>query len=466
MSTSSPKASKRPAESDLSLNAIFYRFRRNIAIVFGSRLLFGLMNLATNILVVRFFGVAELGIAVLLQGYARLCAGIIKPETWQMVLRFGATNQEILDKNESRDKLRHLFGLSFLIDVITFGASIIIAILFMPFAVEAFEWPDKVADFAPYFLISILFITHGTVTGVLRFYDRVDTLAWQFSLNATIRFSGIVLAILLDGGIYHIVIAWFAASVISGIWPMFAAFRELQKRQCTPIFWFSWEKGNAMFPGIWRFIGITHLTRQATQILTHGTALFIGSQFGAAAAGAYEIARGFSSAISKPSRMLGPLIFPEVAKLTAQKEWKSIRKLVLKLLRNTAIALIGLMIFLLLALPWLIELLYGKELIEQITLFRIHIIAAIISILSFMLQPLLLSANKSGTVLSITAICVVVYVLVSGFLVTHVGILAFAYGLIAYFTCYLLVTLGISMRLIKKRLIKQNSTVNVPAKTD
>lgn len=445
--------------AELSLKSIFQRFRRNIAIIFGSRLIFGLMNLATNILIVRFFGVAELGIMVLLQGYARLCVGVMKPDTWQLILKYGTSPSSDAEKPEEKRRVRRLFGLCFLIDIVMFFVTISFAVLMLPLAANAFEWPDNVVQFAPYFMLSVVFITHSSVTGILRLYDRVDTLASQFAANALIRFIGALIAIALQGNVFHIVLAWFVASVVSGTWPIIIAYLELKRRKCTPIIWFSWQKASQLYPGFWRFVGMTHLTRQTSQIIKHGTALFIGAQMGTVAAGAYGISRQFAVAISKPSRMLGPLIFPEMAKLTVEKEWHSIRKLIMKLLRINLklVAVIG--FILMLSIPLLIDLLYGPELEEYAWLFRIHVLASLVGILGFTLEPFLLSANKPGTVLIITLFCLTIYLLVCGLLYSQLGLLAFAIGVLSFSVVRIGVSMGISMRLLGKRRRKsmQNS---------
>ncbi|MEM7671075.1 MAG: hypothetical protein AAF317_18455, partial [Pseudomonadota bacterium] len=152
----------------LSLTAIFRRFRRNIAIVIGSRLIFGLVNLATNVLVIRSFGVAELGIAVLLQGYVRLFADVVKLESWQAILRYGAVEQAASEKTGKTDGLRRLYGFAFMLDLIAMTLAIAGAILFVPLAADTFGWPPEVEAFAPIFVLSMLFITHGAANGIVR----------------------------------------------------------------------------------------------------------------------------------------------------------------------------------------------------------------------------------------------------------------------------------------------------------
>jgi len=78
----------------MHLDEIIARFLRNVAMILGSRLTFGLLNLATNALVVRAFGLTELGIVLLLQVYVRMFTDIVKFESWQAVLSYGARLQD------------------------------------------------------------------------------------------------------------------------------------------------------------------------------------------------------------------------------------------------------------------------------------------------------------------------------------------------------------------------------------
>lgn len=446
-----PSGPEEAPPAPLSLGEIFRRFRRNIAIVVGSRLIFGLVNLATNVLIVRAFGVAELGIAVLLQGYVRLFAGIVKLESWQAILRFGAVAQEEAEKSGDLSTLRRLYGFTFLLDVVSITLAMIGAMVMVPYAAEILGWPPDVADFAPLFVLSMLFITHGTANGILRLYDRVDALAWQFASNATLRFLGVGLAVLLEGGVYHIVLAWFAASVISGIWPLVVAFCEMRARGSLPLWRWGWSDISPTFPGIWRFLWFTNLKGQFSLVLNHGTTLFIGAQLGSAAAGTYEVARRFSNALSRPTRMLGPLIFPDIAKLAAQQDWIVIRKLLLKQIRVTALILLGISAILFPILPWLIDLLFGGELSDATLLFYVLVGGVFISVLGFALEPIMLSANKPGTVLVMSLIAILIYVVISVVFYTSLGVIAFALGLLGYYISYHALFMTVGMRLLAKR---------------
>lgn len=443
--------------SGFSIGEILQRLRRNIAVVVGSRLIFGLVNLATNILVIRAFGVAELGVAVMLQGYVRLFAGIVQLQSWQVILRFGAIAQEEAERSGSFQKLRQLFGFGFFVDIVTMGLAIVGAILCAPAAAELFDWPPEVALFAPFFMLSMPFVTHMTPNGIVRLYQRVDALAWQFAINAMLRLIGVSLAALFGGGMLEIVLAWFAASVISGLIPVAVAFREMNARANLPTFSGAVREARRMFPGVWRFLIFTNITGAGSQVLTNGTTLFVGAYFGAAETGIYETARRFSTALSRPTRLLGPLIFPDIAMLSAKSDWRAIRKLVLRLLRTTALLLLGAAAVLFPILPWLVELLFGSEFSDHIWLFRILLAGVLISVLGFAFGPWLLSANKSGVVLVISYIAIVFYVIIAGSLYQGYGTLAFAWGLLGYYALYEAMFISVGLILLARRHRKADS---------
>ncbi|MEM1315782.1 MAG: lipopolysaccharide biosynthesis protein [Pseudomonadota bacterium] len=435
----------------LSLSEIFRRFRRNVAIIIGSRVVFGLINLATNILVVRVFGVAELGVAVMLQGYVRLLAGVLRLETWQMILRLGALEDAAVAEGASPEGLRRLYGFGFLLDVVAMGLAVTAAILLAPAAARRLDWPPEVAAFAPVFVLCLPLVTHATASGILRLYDRVDALAWQHSANAAIRFAGVALAALAGGGLLHVVAAWFAASVLSGLIPYAIAIAELRRRNMTPMVRGAWRHVRTAHPKVWRFLGFTNLRSQMVVVINQGTTLFIGAWFDAAATGAYEVARRVTVSLAKPTQLLGPLIFPELARLAAQRDWSVLRKLLVKQLTASAVilALVSAVTFPI--LPWLVETLFGDDLSESAWLLRLLMAAVVVNVFGFSLEPLLLSSDRPGTVLGLHLISTLVYVLVCAALLSPLGLTAFGVGLLAHYAVHQAMLCTVGFRLLDRR---------------
>lgn len=436
-----------PPDHATTLAGVFRRFRRNLALIVGSRVLFGLLNLATHILIIRTIGLTELGIVLLLQSYVRLFAEIVRLQTWQVILRFGAVAREAGDHGG----LRRLFGLVFGIDLAALTLAMLAAIACVPLAAELLDWPREVRDFAPYFVASMLFITHGAANGILRLFDRIDALAAQFALTATVRFVGVGVAVLLGGETIYLVLAWFAANLAGGVWALTACLREIGGRGYHPMLRTSWRTAGRDYPGIWRYLCMTNLSGLLTLVMNSGTALFIGAQMDAAAVATYEVARRVSVAAAKPAVLLGPLIFPEVATLAAQKDWAMIGRLLLRQLAITGAVLAGLGLLVFPALPFLVELAFGPQFADDLVLFRLLLAGGFIGALGFALEPVMLSANKSGTAALLTALGVAVYLGVAGATWREYGLEGFALGLLGYFVVRQGLMAVLNARILRKR---------------
>jgi len=432
----------------VELAEIYRRFLRNAGLVVGSRIVFGLLNLATTVLATRAFGLDVLGVVLLLHSYTRLFSEIVKFQSWQAVLRYGA----LLEEKGDRDGFRRLVGVTLMLDLVSFTLAIVAAVLLIPLAGPLLGWSGPVARFAPFYLLSIVFITHATPNGVLRLFDRVDLLAVQFASNAVLRFAGVGLAVLVGGSAGHLVLAWFVASVASGTIVIAAAIRELGRRDLAPRLFTGWRAAAREFPGIWRFLWMANLTSLPGLVLNHGTTLVVGAWSGAAAAAALSIARQLSTALARPARLLGPILFPDFARLAARDDWVLLRQILNRLLRVSLPVLVGLGGVLFALMPAIVGTLFGDELLGEMWLFRLLLVGALIRILGFALEPAFLSANKAGTSLLIQLAATLVYVMIAVPGLGPLGLTAIGLGMLGFHVAYLGLFLGLGRRLLRKRI--------------
>lgn len=438
--------------------AIYRRFVRNAGIILGSRVAFGLLNLATTVIVARAFGLAELGAVLLLQSYTRLFSEIVKFQSWQAVLRFGA----LLEACGDWSGFRRLVGFTLGLDLAGFALAIGAAILAIPWARGWLDWPDTVAALAPVYVLSIAFITHATPNGVLRLFDRVDLLALQFAANAVLRFAGVALAALLGGSLEHLVMAWFAASVLSGSAVIAGAFRELARRGLAPRLLTGWHLAGARFPGIWRYLWMANLASVPGLVVNYATVLALGAGPGAAAAATFDIARQLSTAIARPARLLGPLLFPDFSRLAAAGDWVLLRRIMARLLGIAALVMAGLAALLFAVLPDIVRLLFGAALLEEIWLFRLMLAGAMIRVLGFALEPAFLSADKAGTSLLIQLAATAVYVAIAAPGLGPLGLTAIGVGMVGFHVTYLALFLRVGTRLIARRIKRGQARAGDP----
>ena len=437
----------------MELSDIWRRFARNAAMIVGSRMVFGLLNLATNAVVVRAFGLEQLGVVLLLQAYARLFSEIVKFQSWQTVLRYGASLED------NRPGLRRLIGFTLGLDLLGFAVAIGAAILLVPWAAGWFGWSGEVTAFAPFFVLSIIFTTHATPTGVVRLFDRVDVLAIQHALNSVLRFAGVCLAAALGGGVLHIVLAWFAASVVSGGYLLVVFLGVAIRREATPAFWVNWLRVGREFPQIWRFLCLSNASTGVSLILKYGSTIVVGAQLGPAAAATWEVARQFGGAIAKPARILGPLMFPELSRMAARNDWRTMRRVLVRQLVVTLAGVGGVALVLVVALPVLVDLIFGAELVSEVALFRLTVLASLIAFAGFLLEPAFLSAGKAGMLLAIQLVAIVVFMTTALSTMHILGTIAFGYALLGYQLAEHGLLFLVGRKLIRKRIRQSSKTV-------
>lgn len=434
----------------MSYKDIHRRFLHNAGLIVGSRVGFGLLNLATNAIILRAFGAGDLGMIMLLVAYMRLFAEVVKFESWQAVLRFGVIPEE----NGEWDQLRRLVGLTLMIDFITMALAVAVSVALIPYAAEWLGWNDRITRIAPWFMILIIFVTNATPNGVLRLFDRVGVLAFQHGANAVIRMALVLLVVALGGGVVHLAMAWFAAFVVSFSIPMVICAQELMRRDLLPVFSPKLRKTGRQFPGIWRFLLMSNLISTGPLAVTHLTTLFVGAQLGAAQAAILQLARQISTGASAPTKFLGPLLLPDFSRLSGRGDWTGLRSVIVKQLKVGALVVLGIGVVLFAALPLIVELAFGSEMLEHIWLFRLFVFATLINALGFSLHHAMFSANKGGTALLIQwlGICVYATIMLSGLWV--IGLNAVGFAMIGLAVTSRGLTLIVGRRLLKNRIRK------------
>lgn len=384
---------------------VWRRIRRNAAMLLGGRAVFGLVNLAAAAVAVRAVGLEAFGVVILLQAYVRLIAGLLKFQSWATVTKFGA---EALAAGRDADFSR-VIGFTLRLDIIGLVVSTSIGIAAAPLVGRWLEWPPEALALAPWFVLTIPFITSATPTGVLRLFDRFAVLVRQHALNAILRLVGAAAVLGFGGGLEELIVVWILASFLSGFQLMAAAAMELRRRRLAPRILARWSALTEGFPRIWRFVFVLNTTSLMETALTHATVLVVGAMLGPVAAGLYGIVRQMTDSLSRISSLLGPIIFPEFAWLEARGDRRSIMRL---LGRTLALAGAGLLVFCLvlaIAGEMLLTVLFGAEAAAAWPLLVAAGTAAALLALGFAVEPVMLTIRKERAVLFSAVISMAIF---------------------------------------------------------
>ncbi|MEM0944455.1 MAG: lipopolysaccharide biosynthesis protein [Pseudomonadota bacterium] len=395
-----------PPQDKSEYKTLLRRFARNALVILRGRFVFGLLNLATAGILWRAIGPEAFGIIVLLQAYIRLVTSLVRLQTWAAIVRYGPG---AVDRGDDA-ALGRLTGFTLRLDAFGFSAAILIVLLVTEAVTQWMNFPPEFALLAPFFILSAPFIVTATPTGILQLFGRVDVLAGQHALNAVLRFVGAGAVTLLGGGLIWVAVIWIAASVLSGLYMMAMAWREMRSRGLKPWLGGRWGTLTAGFEKIWRFSLVMNGNSLIETVVNHLTVLLVGGLLGPAAAGLFGVVRQITEATSKLGTALGPVIFPEMALLAARNDRAQMRRV----LKRILLAFGGFMAVFVAALALVGELLLvtlfdasagqGAELLVLVGA------ASSFVVIGFALEPAMLSIGKDRQLLTLSFFVTIAYV--------------------------------------------------------
>ena len=388
--------------------AAWRKVMANASLLLGERVVFGLVNLAAAAIAVRAVGLEAFGAVVLAHAYARLLGDTLRFKSWQAVLRYGA-----LPLAEGRrDDLRRLIGLSLRLDIAAAAGSLLLAWIAAGWVAALLNWPEATARWAPWYAFAIVFMIAGTPTGVLRLLDRFGVLAAQHAINASIRLAGATLIWLGSGGAEALMAVWFVAVVVSGSWTIWTALALLAARGLMPRMGGRWRTLQQGFDGYWRFVFATNLSATLSSALTSVTTLVAGGLLGPAGAALYAVAKQVADALTKPAKLIGPIIFPEISHLLAQQRRKPIDGLLLRALAagGAGACLIALLVAA--AGETLLVAVFGPVALPAYDLVVLAAAAGALTMWGFALDPALLAAGRAGQSLVVELAATTSYVVI------------------------------------------------------
>jgi len=274
------------------------------------------IGMVTLALMAQMLGPALLGLLAMVEAYGRFMDQVIRLETWQTVVRYGAATLEAGDK----ERFAELVGLGIALDIIGALAASAIALLAIPLVGDWIGWGAEARAMACFYAIAVAFGISSTPVGVLRLFERFAVIAWIDPVLAVLRLIAVALVWILGGSIWELLAIAIAVPCLQRLSLAALAWRELRRRgyRVRPRFG-ALVRANS-FEGIWAFIFSANgavLVRKSTQELD---ILAVGAVAGPIGAGIYQLVRKFTLAAMKAGAMLQQVVFPDLARLWARRD--------------------------------------------------------------------------------------------------------------------------------------------------
>jgi len=402
-------------------SSIFARVSRNIGWLAGSTGFSAVTSVAYMALAARTLGPRGFGGYALILTYAQLIGNLVQFESWNAVIRYGATHLA----DDDRAPLARLFGFTAMLDCASAAVGILIAVILVPVAGPYLHWSPVEIRYATWFGGAFLLTTGATATGILRLFDRFDLLVYSDAAGPIVRVLGAVAGAWLGAGV-----AWFL-----GVWALSAILQFLA--QWLAALWLghrlaigprAWRKAASENHRIVPFMLKTNLSSSIGQFWLQCGTLAVGWVAGPVEAGGFRIAHRFAQAMTKPINMITRALFPEFARLVAARDHVTARNVLLRVSAVAASFAVLVVIVTGLGGTQILHLIAGRRFEFAQPFFFLLTIAAAINLAGFALTPFHNAHGRAGRVLRSGLVAVVVYAALLAALMPSFGARGAAYA--------------------------------------
>ena len=426
-----------------SASAIFRRVLANAGKLLGGRAVNAVLSLAYTAIAARALGVKGLGVLVMIHAFAQLLGDVVKFQSWQTVLQYGA---EPLAQRRLGD-LQRVVRFTLMLDLISGVVGIAIGVGGALAFGSKLGWGPEQGPIAAVYALSVMFITAAAPLGILRLLDRFDVLAGQAAVISLVRLVGCGLGYLLHADLVFFLAVWALGTVAGFVMLAYAAWRELDRQGLLQGFhWLGPTRIET--PGVWRFAWATNFNATLGVAFTHLVTLMVGGLLGPADAALWRIGRQVADAIAKPVRLLIPALYPELVRLRAERRETTMWRLTGRItLAASGVGLVLLAVSSFAGAP-LLRLVMGTGFAAAAGVMTWQVAAAVVNLISLPLEPMVISLGQAGATVRVRVVVAVAYAAALPFLVRHYGVAAAGAALVA---ASVAIALGMLWLLLKQR---------------
>lgn len=403
LSRASARRRQLQAEDDRHATALS-RIGRNLGWIAGSRGFSGLVSIAYMALAARTMGPRGFGIFALILTYGQLIANLVQFQSWKGVIRYGAIHMA----EERPDRLARLFGYSATLDMGSAIVGSIIAIVGMPLIGPLIHLGAEEQRTAALFGSVLLLTTGATPTGILRLFDRFDMLAFTDAIGPIVRVIGSVAGWVLGLDVRWFLFVWALAAILQAAGQWFAAI--VLQRAKLKIGRKAFRQTLGENRRIWRFMVMTNLSSSLTLFWLQSGTLAVGAWAGPVEAGGFRIAHRFARAITKPLETITRALYPELARLVAEDDHRTLRKLLLRVCLVAAGFASVVVLVTGFAGRDILHLIAGRKFEFAYLFFFLLSVSTAIDVAGFALEPFHNAHGRAGRVLRCRVVGAIVYV--------------------------------------------------------
>jgi O-antigen/teichoic acid export membrane protein len=325
-------APRRPDRPHSARDDVLHRLLKNAAHLLSGRIVAAGLAVGTVAVMARALGPELLGVLVMIEAYARVVDRLVRLETWQALVTYGAA---ALERSDSVRLLRLLkFGAA--LDLSGAALAAVVAVAAAPLTGKWLGWSPETVWMAQIYSLSAMANFASAPIGALRLFDRFPAIAWLEAATTALRLLAALTAYLAGAGLWAFVMLSMGVLIASQLVLVLLALQEIARRGCgrfllVPLRGVTFEN-----PRIWEFIWSSNATVLVRRITQEFDNLLVGSMLGPAAVGIYHLSKRLGNAMIKAGGLLQQAIFPDLARLWVRGDRRAFLKVVTQVSLGTA----------------------------------------------------------------------------------------------------------------------------------
>jgi len=384
-------------------DGVFRAVLRNAGYLGSGKLVGALLGLIALAWAGRGLTPAMFGVLMIIHVYATGAGALVKFQTWQFIVRYGAPALQRGDKIYARDSIRFAFGL----DIASGLIGMALAMVALPLLADRLDMAGDTLPLAWIYCTLVPTMSAATAVGVLRLLDRFDLIGTQQVVTPILRAIGATIAYFGHLGFVGFVATWYIADLAGDLvlWAMAA--RELKRHGMLDAFRPGLFGAARRLPHAWGFVWTTNIAHSIAAAWGPLSNLIVAGTLGPIAAGLYKIASTLMDSTSKPADLLNRGFYPEIMRLdpTSKQPWK------LGLRVGALSACIGIAVILLVMVGGkpVIGLIFGRKYLDAFDLLRLMAWSLVVSTAAFPLESLLYMVDRQRTALAMQTLSAALY---------------------------------------------------------
>jgi O-antigen/teichoic acid export membrane protein len=401
------------------------RVLRGGAWLAAANVLGAVLLLAQGIVTTRALGATGLGIVAIVVAVVTVIRMLLSFRMGDVVVRYVAAADARGDAAGAGAWLRLAARLEALTALLACGAAVLVG----PAIGGWFVSRDHAALVAAFAMTIPAGLCSETALGVLQVYRRFDLQSLVHTVERAVSLAAAVTAALQGWGIPGFVLAATVGPIVGSLLATLLAWRVAARRLGAGFARAGSVRGRAAEAV--RFAASTNLAASLSLVTKDADALWLGWLRSPAEAGLYKLAYNVATLAFQPVAPLAQTVYPEAARLTAERRPDALRDLVARATRPVAVYGVVLLALAALFGETMLAALYGAEFAAANPALVVLILGIGVGAATFWARPVVLAHGGAGFALAAAALGSAVKVAMVLLLVPRFGFAANAWGLTA-----------------------------------